>query len=51
MDFKQEYTSIGISTVFVSVTGSAEVKRGSKKTNPNTRIRGWDENYLKYQSH
>jgi putative ABC transport system permease protein len=46
MDFKQEYTSIGISTVFVSVTGSAEVKRGSKKTNPNTRIRGVDENYL-----
>lgn len=44
--FKEEYASIGISTVFTSVTGSAEVKRGSKKTNPNTRIRGADENYL-----
>jgi putative ABC transport system permease protein len=50
MDFKQEYTSVGISTVFVSVTGSAEVKRGSKKTNPNTRIRGVDENYLKIKA-
>jgi len=50
MDFKQEYTSIGISTVFVSVTGSAEVKKGSKKTNPNVRIRGVDENYLKIKA-
>jgi putative ABC transport system permease protein len=46
MDFKQAYTSVGISTVFVSVTGSSEVKRGSKKTNPNVRIRGVDDNYL-----
>ncbi|MBN7812212.1 ABC transporter permease [Algoriphagus sp. H41] len=44
--FKEEYASIGISTVFNSVTGIAEVKRGSKKTNPNTRVRGGDENYL-----
>ncbi len=44
--FKEEYAAIGISTVFTSVTGIAEVKRGSKKTNPNTRIRGADENYL-----
>jgi putative ABC transport system permease protein len=44
--FKEDYASIGISTVFNSVTGIAEVKRGSKKTNPNTRIRGGDENYL-----
>ena len=44
--FKDEFASIGISTVFTSVTGAAEIKRGSKKTNPNTRIRGGDENYL-----
>lgn len=44
--FKQDYAAIGISTVFTTVTGAAEIKRGSKKTNPNTRIRGCDENYL-----
>jgi putative ABC transport system permease protein len=46
VNFKQEYSSIGASTIFTTVTGIAEVKRGSKKTNPNTRIRGGDENYL-----
>jgi len=46
MDFKQAYTSVGISTVNTSVTGSAEIKKGSKKTNPNIRIRGVDKNYL-----
>lgn len=46
MSFKEKYNEIGISTVFVSVTGSAEVKRGSKTTNPNVRVRGVDENYL-----
>lgn len=44
--FKEDYASIGISTVFTSVTGAAEIKRGSKKTNPNVRVRGADENYL-----
>lgn len=44
--FKQKYSSIGLSTVYVSVSGTAEIKRGSKTTNPNTRIRGGDENYL-----
>lgn len=44
--FKEEYASIGISTVFTTVSGIAEIKRGSKKTNPNIRIRGGDENYL-----
>ncbi len=44
--FKKDYGSIGISTIFTSVTGIAEIKRGSKKTNPNTRVRGADENYL-----
>ena len=44
--FEEDYASIGISTVFTSVTGAAEIKRGSKKTNPNVRVRGADENYL-----
>lgn len=44
--FKEDYAAIGISTVFTSVSGIAEVKRGSKKTNPNIRVRGGDENYL-----
>lgn len=46
VNFKDEYNAIGISTIYTSVTGSAEVKRGSKTTNPNTRVRGGDENYL-----
>ncbi len=44
--FKEEYASIGISTVFATASGSAELKRASKKTNPNIRVRGGDENYL-----
>jgi len=50
MDFKQEYSRVGISTVFVSVSGASEVKRGSKVTNPNTRIRGADENYMRIKA-
>jgi putative ABC transport system permease protein len=46
MNFKQEYASTGISTVFANVSGAVEVKRGSKTTNPNTRILGADSNYL-----
>ncbi len=45
-DFKNEYASIGRSTVYFRVSGSAEVKRGSVTTNPNTRISGADENYF-----
>jgi len=44
--FKEEYTVRGLSTVYSTVTGSAEIKRGSKTTNPNSRITGGDENYL-----
>ncbi|GAB3646560.1 ABC transporter permease [Echinicola sediminis] len=46
LGFKEAYAERGISTVYCSITGSAEVKRGSKTTNPNTRITGGDENYL-----
>ena len=44
--FKTEYGVRGLATVFTRVSGSAEVTRGSKKTNPNTRITGGDENYF-----
>ncbi len=44
--FKQEYIKTGNATVFTSVSGSVEIKRGSKKTNPNVRVTGVDEMYL-----
>lgn len=46
MEFKNEYSAYGISTVFTRVSGSAEVKRGSKKSDPNVRVLGADDNYL-----
>src|SRR5690606_11954617 len=45
MAFKQDYSHRGLVTIYTRVSGSAEVKRMSKKTNPNTRITGGDENY------
>ena len=33
-DFKNEYSSIGMSTVYSTLSGAVEIKRGSKKTNP-----------------
>lgn len=45
-EFKEEYASIGRSTLFFRVSGSAEVKRGSETTNPNIRVTGADDNYL-----
>ncbi|MEX2591892.1 MAG: ABC transporter permease [Anditalea sp.] len=44
--FKSDYSSRDLATVFTRVSGSAEVKRGSKTTNPNTRISGADENHF-----
>ncbi len=46
MAFKSEFSEIGPATVFSTISGAAEVKRGSKKTNPNIRITGGDELYL-----
>ncbi|MDN3670109.1 ABC transporter permease [Echinicola jeungdonensis] len=46
VDFKEAYSERGVATVHCSLTGAAEIKRGSKTTNPNTRITGGDENYL-----
>ncbi len=36
----------GFSTLHTSLTGAAEVKRFSKKTNPNINVTGVDENYM-----
>lgn len=44
--FQQEFSTIGPSTVFSTVTGAAEIKRGSVKSNPNVRITGVDDLYF-----
>lgn len=44
--FQTNYKERGVSTVTTSISGSAEVKRKSNKTNPNSRIIGGDENYF-----
>lgn len=46
ISFKEIYNQRGMATVTTFLSGSAEVKRGSKKTNPNSRIIGGDENYF-----
>lgn len=45
MRFKEQYktSSVSISTM---ITGTAEIKRLSEKTNPNVMVIGSDENYL-----
>ncbi|MEQ8470510.1 MAG: ABC transporter permease [Marinoscillum sp.] len=43
--FKEKFDA-GIVSVNAYVTGIAEVKRGSKKTNPNSRVQGGDYDYL-----
>lgn len=45
-DFQENYKNRGVSSVTTFISGSAEVKRQSKKTNPNSRIIGGDENYF-----
>ena len=44
--FQEEFNVIAPSTIFSTVTGAAEVKRGSKKTNPNVRVTGADDLYF-----
>ncbi|MDQ3394687.1 MAG: ABC transporter permease [Bacteroidota bacterium] len=51
MRYKELYQFPATVTVFVNVTGNAEVKRLSKKTNPNMNILGGDENYLLVKSY
>jgi putative ABC transport system permease protein len=44
--FKQKYEGKGTVSLYTVITGAAEIKRGSKVTNPNQIVRGGDENYL-----
>lgn len=50
MDFKELYRSSNV-TVKTNITGTAEVKRLSKKTNPNVTVTGADENYMLLESY
>lgn len=45
MEFKERFTG-GLVTLHTQLTGAAEVKRYSKKTNPNTNITGVDDQYM-----
>lgn len=44
--YKERFGRQAIISLSTDVTGSAQVKYGSKKTNPNITVRGGDENYL-----
>ena len=44
--FKNTYAYPSTTTVFTRVTGNAEIKYESKKTNPNVSVTGGDENYF-----
>lgn len=46
MDFKERYSFPAVTAVSVHCTGIAEIKRGQKKTNPNIRVTGIDENHI-----
>ncbi|NQZ79342.1 MAG: ABC transporter permease, partial [Ekhidna sp.] len=46
LTFKDKYEGPGVVSIYTVITGTAEVKYGSKVTNPNQIIRGGDENYL-----
>src|SRR5690606_12707224 len=43
--FKELYSSSSVS-IMTYITGTAEIKRLSEKTNPNVSVIGGDENYL-----
>ena len=51
MEFKERYTFPALTSVSVSCTGIAAIKRGQKKTNPNIRVRGVDENYVNIKAY
>ncbi|SNS76999.1 putative ABC transport system permease protein [Ekhidna lutea] len=46
LTFKEKYEGPGTPSIYTVITGQAEVKYGSKVTNPNQIVRGGDENYL-----
>jgi putative ABC transport system permease protein len=45
-EFKEEYDFPGTTSISVNCTGTATLKYGSEKTNPNVAVRGIDENHL-----
>lgn len=45
-EFKELFDFPAITAISVNATGTATVKYGSEKTNPNISVRGIDENYL-----
>lgn len=47
--FKDNFTSEGIASVHSWVSFSSEVKYQSEKTNPNTRVRAGDDNFLRVE--
>ncbi|EOZ95779.1 ABC transporter efflux protein [Indibacter alkaliphilus LW1] len=46
LEFQNEFSRTGPSTVYTTISSAVEVKRGSKKTNPNVRVTGGDEQYF-----
>jgi len=51
MDFKQRYTFPAVVSVSTNATGNATVYKDDKKTNPNVRVMGGDENYLQLSNY
>ncbi len=45
-NFKEQYSFPAITAISVNASGSATIKYGTEKTNPNVNVRGIDENYL-----
>lgn len=44
--FKEQFDFPAVAAISVNASGSATVKYGGEKTNPNVSVRGIDENYL-----
>lgn len=51
MDFKEQYTFPAVVSVSTNATGNATVYKDDKKTNPNVRVMGGDENYLRLSNY
>lgn len=50
-EFRERYEPEATISTSTYLTGSAEVKRGSKKTNPNVRVIGTDPNFLELEGY
>lgn len=48
--FQVEFNTTAPSTIFTTLSGAAEVKRASKKTNPNVRVTAVDDLYFKIKA-